>query len=388
MIVRFQDTAPVPATAERDLCRVVRVLIGAFVVGIVVSWPLWLGRRTYPLAPLFPGLPGLAVPWDAVLPGAAVLALVAAVVWRRVATGVFLLLVLALFVLDQNRGQPWVYLYSVLLLLSLFPAPTALAGIRGVLSIAYFWAAMQKLNPAYFTEMPRYLVEPLWAAGAPGIVVRAGRGLVALGPLVELAIAVGLWVPRARPAALFLVAALHGLLLLVLGPLGLDVNRAVWPWNVAMGVLVWMTFRRADARQDWEALRRSTGALVVAGCVAIGPVLSFVGAWDSYFSFALYSENTARVDILMSGPVRRRLPVSWRRWVVPAGKSPDGRPAWRLALVHWSDAEFGAPGLPEPRVYRRLGALFEGYAAEAGEVRVKIWAGRGGKEIEAGKAGE
>ena len=56
-------------------------------------------------------------------------------------------------------------------------------------------------------------------------------------PVMEIAVAVGLLVPRLRNAAVAGAIATHVVVLGLLGPLGHRTNAVVWPWNAAMAAL-------------------------------------------------------------------------------------------------------------------------------------------------------
>jgi len=143
-------------------------LVAATMFGMLFSIPLWLGTRQYPLVPLFPGtlvLPSSCGPW---LLGLALFSLVAAIRFFRPATAFFLVVTLYLYGCDQNRGQPWIYLYWVMLLLNLLPEGAALASCRMALSLVYFWAGVQKLNGAFFSSVPSWFVQPAADWGWPG----------------------------------------------------------------------------------------------------------------------------------------------------------------------------------------------------------------------------
>src|SRR5262245_12139748 len=110
---------------------------------MIASLPTWLNARSFPLSPIVPWFPIVPSPWDKVFLGAMLLALVmAAWVYRAAVVG-FLVLSLFAFGEDQNRGQPWFYMYWVMLLLTLFPEPTALAACRFAVSVAYIWSGIQ-----------------------------------------------------------------------------------------------------------------------------------------------------------------------------------------------------------------------------------------------------
>ncbi len=128
-------------------------------------------------------------------------------------------------------------------------------------------------------------------------------------PVTEIAVAVGLAVPRLRHAAVVGAITTHVVVLALLGPLGHRTNAVVWPWNAALAALAallfWNEGRAAGHVLVPRRLGAHTGALLVFGLV---PLLSFSGLWDAYLSGALYSGNVEAAVIGIPEAVVARLP--------------------------------------------------------------------------------
>jgi predicted DCC family thiol-disulfide oxidoreductase YuxK len=88
-----------------------------FCLGLVISSPLWIGPRSYPLVPIWSGLPSLGHPFDYALFGGLFALAAAALLSPRPQKfiGGFLAILVVFCLLDQNRWQPWVFLYGFLL---------------------------------------------------------------------------------------------------------------------------------------------------------------------------------------------------------------------------------------------------------------------------------
>jgi predicted membrane protein len=311
-------------------------LLTACLFGLVISYPVWLTTRAVPLLPISKSFPILPSPLDKFLFDAMLLALVLA--FRFFRRGVIFFLVTSFFAYceDQNRGQPWLYMYWVMLLFTLFPEPAAIAACRLAISVAYVWGGLQKLQPAFFNRVPDWFVAPAatrwhW----PGELVEVLRFGIACAPLFELFIGICLWVPRFRKAAIAAALLVHLAALVFLGPAGYNYNQVIWPWNAAMMALVLVLFaetirspRRATAVSaatesesllslagNLAALRRSRPALIILALYSVLPLLSYVGYWDSYFSFTLYAENQAKADIFVTEAFANRLPPAMRAHV-------------------------------------------------------------------------
>ncbi len=370
--------------ADLRVRRLRAVLLGATLLGMLSCIPLWLATREYPLVPVSVSWPALPPAWGPLLLALTLFSLVVAAWFFRPAISFFLVATLYLYGCDQNRGQPWMYLYWVMLLLNVLPERTALAACRVALSLVYLWAGIQKLNVTFFKVMPAWFVHPATDWGLPDSIVAGLRLGVALTPLWEIFIGAGLWFPQTRRIAMALAAVLHGAALLFLGPLGYNVNLVVWPWNIAMVALLLVLFGMKEGialPQTLRELRRSWSGTLVVGWFGLLPALSYCGWWDSYFSFALYSANLSRADLYVTRSFRDRLPTRLQTYVVPV---ENFNPAFQLpfAFEHprWAAAELGTPELPEPRGYAVMFRHIAAFATHESDCRMIVET-RGGKVL-------
>src|SRR5438105_4265134 len=158
-------------------------------------------------------------------------------------------------------------------------------------------------------------------------------------------------------------------ILVCLGPLGHNIDRGVWPWNLAMIAFNFLLFRNTALLPARQILSPANGWYHVAVLVlfAILPALSFVQLWDSYLSFTLFSGDTKRAQIYVSDGVRRDLPSAVRVYVT---QDESGRNVLDYGV--WSMEEMKVPSYPEARIYRRLALYPCRYAKAPGEVELVI----------------
>jgi uncharacterized membrane protein YphA (DoxX/SURF4 family) len=356
-------------------------LLSAVLFGLLASMKLWLTARSFPLLPLGGWFPVLPAPLDKLFFGVLLLALLLSPWFYRPAILLFLVGGLFLYLGDQNRGQPWFYLYWVLMLLSLWPDATALAACRIVVSAVYVWAGIQKCNPGFYDGVVPYLMQPI-AHWLPTGGVTAAKWLIHATPAVEIFIGLGLWIPLLRRAAVGTTVAVHAVALLLLGPLGHKHNLVVWPWNLAMVALVIVLFPPVRWRETLTSLRRSAVATVLTSLVCLLPALSYPGWWDSYFSFALYSGNTAKADLFLSAPLAQRLPERLQPFVHPVHpdvvlSNPGLRGVFVFDMQTWAQTELGVPPLPEPRAFKAVGRAVGRFAQDANDLQLYIGPRRG-----------
>jgi hypothetical protein len=251
-----------------------------------------------------------------------------------------------------------------------------------VLSLIYLWAGIQKLNGTFFRVMPDWFVQPAIDWGLPHLIVAGLRACVSLTPALEIFIGAGVWFRKLRRFAIATAVVLHGGSLVLLGPLGHNINLVVWPWNIAMMALVVVLFGSKEDESLPQTLRelcRSWKAALVVGLCGLLPILSYFGWWDSCFSFALYSANVSRADLYVTQSFRDRLPARLQTYVHSV---ENYNPAYQLPFVfehpRWAAAEMRVPQMPEPRGFAMVFRHIAAYAANEDDCRMIVET-RGGK---------
>ncbi len=332
---------------DSNLFRIKLALTFGLIAGFVLSPTLWLSSRVYPLTPVFHSLPPVPPPFDVVVLAAMVLL----AVWAAAARTPFqplvglLVVAVACAIEDQSRWQPWFYQYVAMLtvLLWWYARPKdamrrerALAACRLIVAAVYFWSGLHKINPGFIHSAFPWMLEPLrlrWLAPlAPAV------------PIFEAAIGTGLLMPRFRRAAVIAALAMHGFILASIGPLGRNFDQVVWPWNIAMACLVVLLFWRPV----WEPKAAAPKLVVVL--FAMVPALSFLGLWDNYLSFAMYSGNSNQAWIYM--------PIQWRTGSRTRcrNRRPRIRPKWIRSISRSGRTpRLNVPPYAELRIYRNIG---------------------------------
>lgn len=313
-------------------------LLVASLSGFWISYPLWISTRSFPTLPLFDWLPEISHAWDKVWFIIELLLLVCACLHekRKTATVLFGVSTVLLTFFDQNRIQPWLYIYLVLLALlnwgRTFEA-------RLFFSSIYFWSGIQKFNFNFLHYfLPGFFLKGIDLSSIPSwVLIGVSAGIAS----TEIAIAFLLWSPRWRWIALGLLSLIHSAMFIRISPLVESMDRVVWPWGFAMVLLGFLLF------QGWVPKKKKLHPVFV-GFLLI-PALSVANLWDSYLSFAFYSGNVMSAEIEFSDRFAAALPASARRFTTRLQSD-----RLRLVADAWAMEEFGSPIYPEPRVYRQL----------------------------------
>jgi uncharacterized membrane protein YphA (DoxX/SURF4 family) len=350
------DVADVPASR---LLWLKNTVILVFCIGLWMSRPLWIGPRSFPLAPVSSLLPVIG---DAVAPGfyvaLFVLAAAALVAPKPGWPIAGFLAVMAVFCLtDQTRWQPWVFQYSLLLgVLALHSWNGADADgekrtlniLRLIIAFTYIYSGLQKINLNFMENDFPWLVQPItnpFPATAPFLHV---VGMAA--PFIQVAFGIGLLTRRFRRASLIAAVAMHLFILTMFGPMGLDWNNIVWPWTAAMAIFDVLLFSGAEF--SWREIvggGRDPRHLAAIVLFAVLPALSFFNLWDSYLSSALYSGNLTEAQIYLSDAGKAALPAAIAARAVHT--SPDTNV---LNLQRWAIEDLNVTPYPETRVYKAI----------------------------------
>jgi uncharacterized membrane protein YphA (DoxX/SURF4 family) len=345
------------------------VLVG-LLAGVALSWPLWRTAREFPvIAPLGVGAP--PAPWDLLGPIALVGGALAALARpsARWARGALLAVLAGLVAIDQCRWQPWVIQYGAMLLVAALapprePAGGVLATWRIALASIYLWSGIHKINVNYAEDVHPWLVEPFPAAlGLDAAVVRHGA------PLIEAAVGFGLLWRRTRAPAAIAAIGMHGFVLAALGPLGHDVNRVVWPWNLTMVGLLVVLAVSAPAPASAAPVRPRPAALHAAAIAwfAALPALNLVERWDAYPAWSLYSGMGASGTIYVDERLIPRLPPAARGQITEAGVG-----AGALDVFGWATDALGVPDYPEERFHRAVLEALCPLETEPGQLSLAI----------------
>jgi hypothetical protein len=277
---------PPRAAALRDastvtLLRFVVVACQALTIGI--TWPLWQARVEPPALPMVPWLASGRVDCGAIL-----LASLALALWRPRAGALVHLVALAIAILlDETRMQPQAISLALLLFATWPGAGARLFGIAQLVSL-WGWSGVHKLSsPTFFAEGGLLVTHRF-----PGCPEGLARALVVAFAVGEVALAVAACVPRTRPLARRLGAAMHLAILVWLSPLALDWNESVWPWNAALAFAAWVFLAPSSEtwRDSWRAAPFLARLAVAAELLA--PAGFELGVVPAPFAHALYCLST------------------------------------------------------------------------------------------------
>jgi len=354
------------------------VLCLAFLAGLLLSIKLWLTSRSYPLSPVFEALPAVPFPFDYFLFVALLVLLILIIILARPRRWIVTFIILAglLSLWDQSRWQPWFYQYTLMFAAMSFYSwgqpnveeqEALLNTCRLIVIAIYFWSGIQKINFSFLHEIFPPLINPfLHLIFRVKIAFPALLSIVV--PVSEISIGIGLLTRKFRRISVLLALITHASILLLFIPFRR--NDVVWPWNMAMASFVFILFWQTKVLSFKDILLapKNHAHKIAVALFVVMPLFSFFNLWDSYLSSSLYSGNVAQAIIIMSEPVKNRLPAGVQHYCL---RSSDGREV--LIINKWSYEELNVPSYPEPRVFKNIARQICGYAENPSEVILKIY---------------
>jgi hypothetical protein len=332
---------------------VVRVTCLFFIIGIVMSSNLWISNRLFPIIPAFDINSTFPVIIDSILYYGLIVSLGLILVFPRPSTGAFSIgLLLVLLLQDQMRWQPWVYMYVLFILPLIFMRKRDhynLAYFQIILIGIYIWGGVHKLNPA-FLDSTFYSITKGFFQIQDELILQQIRPFGYLIPIGEIIMGCMLIFPKYRKTGVTIAIASHFFILVYLSPFGIDYNPIVYPWNVAMIVIVLLLFDknpnpiRIWNYADWRSSILNTLAVLL---LWIMPLFNYWGKWDHYLSFSLYSGRTSYFYIGMESESTDPNLAEYSAYF-------EALQGEYIDVNLWSLTELGVPFYPEKRVFDKL----------------------------------
>ncbi len=275
------------------------------------------------------------------------------------------LIILFFFLLqDQNRLQPWVYIYILILIPYCISNHfknleiDLLIPIKIILIATYFWSGIQKANVNFIEGVFVHILMDLFKIQS----IETIRSVLPLGYIIsftEIFIAFSLMFKKLRNIGIALAICTHTFILLYTSPLGLNNNYIIYPWNVAMILLVITLFYKDNSNfKVFKLISIKTTFLNYFYFVLLGllPILNFFEKWDDYLSFSLYSEKSKIFYIAVSDKYIGLLNHEFDDCFLKLDTNIQGGKV--IDVNKWSMKELNVPIYPEIRVFKKISKDF------------------------------
>jgi len=341
--------------------RILILVCIAWFITKVICYKLWFADRLFPLVPVADILSGLPVFLHSALFFISLTAMLVLLFFPDKKIAVILLLAeLFSCSLDQNRWQPWEYQFLFMLAAIIFlkEEKHLLFACRLILAGIYFFSGLSKLNSAFLHDIWQNLILRRWLGIGPvGVwVIRAGYLL----PLIEMAAGAALLISRTRKPAALAMIAMHVMILMMLGPLGLNMNAVIWPWNIVMLCLLVLLFYKTTFNLANDFFYRPL-AWIILVCWWVLPWLQLGGYWDKYLSSVLYSGGVEQLYICTNSVAAEKQMAVYYEYVSKI--VPCSRP---LSVFYWGVKEMKTAPYPQRRNFNAIIKAWEKKYPNAG----------------------
>lgn len=375
----------------RRLHTVLLILAFWEFVLLVYSRRLWLGDSQFPAVPFAGGalLNGATSLWARRISATGLSVMLAALVLQSVRTLFFaktnnrtgpssvlgritLLTAVIPVIANQHCLQAWHWLFLICLAqIVLLPQLQVLKTLRITICMVYVCSALSRISPQIGSSMTAQIVNKLLQLSGLHMAADDSSVIVSLCWVLmagELLVGLLLLTPYLRKVAVGLSFSLHVLLILALGPTGLNHHAGVLFWNLCFICLVPAVFLRQLSQSNGSisasllngrrlnlshtpnsSVIHSKGhwrTILARGFVILFPISGLFGIADNWPSWQLYSGRPESLRLFIDGRSLKEIPHSLRAHV----GAPLPLDEWcPVRLDRWSLAETDTPVYPEER---------------------------------------
>ncbi|WP_162087283.1 hypothetical protein [Chryseobacterium aquaeductus] len=253
--------------------------------------------------------------------------------------------------LDTVRWQPWEFMYLCMLLVVIvnYLKPKNIIFLFHLLLVAmYFYSGLHKLNRNFLALFWRDSILQDFFGLSMEFILKFKLFFVGLLiPIIEVSLAILLLVSKSKRNTSYLLIIMHFIILILLGPLGLEYNSIVWFWNLALIVILYIIYQKPIMPLRKDVLLINFYWLILW---IVMPVFSFFGIWYQYFSFNLYSAKGYQMYICIENDNHEL-----KTFAEPVdNKLCKDKPY--LNLQNWAMSELKSAPSPEIEIYEKMSA--------------------------------
>lgn len=316
------------------------VTLLGFLSGLAVTYRLWIAESEIPAFSLFPAIPSVV---STILSSVLAISLIVQLFFKRWLLFPLLSVgtVVALCLLDVNRFQPWVYFYTVLLLIfSLFPFQyyrfkswePIIQAVKWVLILLLIWSGLNKLNMHYFEQVAEYTVSGL--SPLLGVSESTLKYLAWPVPVIQIVSVLFLFVGKLKRIGLVALAITQLVAVVLINGLN-GWNLAVAPWNITVVALLIIGFSSPHRGITLYSFKRFAFVKVLLITVGSLPLFQSVISVPP-LNFSLYSGKGLYGFVYIEKSDQLEI-------AVPKEAVIDVGTMYMVDLVRWSDQVYHLP---------------------------------------------
>ena len=252
--------------------------------------------------------------------------------------------------LDTVRWQPWEYMYLCMLLVVItnFSKPKNIVFLFHLLFVAtYLFGGLHKLNRDFLSSAWMNMILKDFFGLSLEFILKFKLFFVGLLiPIAEILLAVFLFFLKSKKIISYLLIAMHFIILIIIGPFGLDYNSVIWFWNLAIIFILLILYALPIKNVERKTLLSNSYWLVLWFLM---PILSFFGYWYYTFSFRLFSGKADQLYICVKNQNKELEPYLEAQNSKFCGDKPY------VIVQNWAMSEIKSGPFPENDIYRKIG---------------------------------
>jgi len=270
----------------------------AWLAGKIITWKVWISDRLFPIIPVLDCFPEFSNTFHSILFAFSLLGLMLIFLFpeKKYLFGFFFFIEIFSCLLDQMRWQPWEYQYMLLFLFFIFYKKNTsqfLELLTFMLAFTYILSGIHKFNGGFLHNIWRGMILHRFFHFDKNLLSNTYihySGLILA--FIEFALGIGLLLLRKKKIIALLAIAMHLFLLLLLGPLGINYNPSVWPWNLALILFLVVLFWNSNEINISYSFLKNKFNFAVFILIGVMPCLGLMGFWDGFLSFKVYPGNS------------------------------------------------------------------------------------------------
>ncbi|SMP31248.1 hypothetical protein [Chryseobacterium profundimaris] len=336
--------------SEKQIVYLIKGIVFFWLLTKIWSYKTWITERSYPVIPPVEMLEGVPNFLHQFLFGFSIVCLLTILSFK-----INRWLVISLFfseiiscAMDTVRWQPWEYMYLCFLLVIIinFYKPKNIVLIAHLFLVSiYLFSGLHKFSRDFLNTvwLNMFLVNFL-GLSIDFIVQYKLFFLGLLIPTIEVLLALLLLFSKYKKMVSYLLIVMHLCILIFIGPIGLQYNSVVWPWNLAMIFILLIVYLN-PIKFSYKTVFANSYWLILW---FIMPVLSLFGSWYQYFSFNLYSGKGDQMYICLLDNKKEFKPY----FESSNSTFCKGKPT--VNLQNWALKEIKSAPIPEAEIYGKI----------------------------------
>lgn len=279
-----------------------KVIAFVWFITKLFSYKTWIADRKYPVIAPLDFLQNIPSGIHLCLFGIAMLMLCAIIISsEKFFIILFLIFEFLSCSLDTVRWQPWEFMYLCIFVLYLFNLKRKESFyllVHLFLASIYIFSGLHKFNRGFLTNVWTQMILQNFMNLSIATILSYKLFFIGLMiPFTEFAAGFLLLFSRYRKWISYFLISVHIIVLMIIGPFGLNYNPIVWSWNLVMIFLLVSIYGRPIGKIDTVFLKQNVMWLLLW---FVMPVFSFFGLWYQYFSSGLYTGKEKQLYIYIS----------------------------------------------------------------------------------------